>query len=305
VAGFAVVVQARLGDDAGDEAGSIAGVTGQRQAISFQMNDAGRPRSLATVLWAQCPGQREQKTGWTPSDGAPVPFRLRDGRLRVRETKPFEYANGVSGFASGAMDARVKGDRIDGRMRAVWRFTRHGRTYAVCDSGHVPFAAGHDSKARLAGVAPVREPWTLYPVGPSERLPLSFARLRFAGQVDDTCTRTYWALRHADRQARRRGGGYWRVRAAYVRAHVVQLVALRRLGQPPDSEDVYRRWLANFGQRVDLEGRQLVLLRRGDLAEAASLDARIATLKARGNAEGLEFGLRRCVSTGPTGAPKG
>lgn len=72
-----------------------------------------------------------------------------------------------------------------------------------------------------------------------------------------------------------------------------------------EAEGTYDRWLGNFDRRVELERRQLDLIRRGDLGAAASLAARIPTLEAQGDADGIAFGLRACVSDGPAGAPAG
>jgi hypothetical protein len=165
-------LQARRDSDAtGSEPGRVSGITGQRQAVEFRMDGDHRPRAVATVLWGQCPGAREQRTDWTPADGAPVEFRQHGERLRVREDKSFEYGNGVRGLASVTMVARATGTRIEGHMRALWRFERDGREYMVCDSGYVPFAAGSRAESRLSRVAPVRAPWTLYPTAPSACFP--------------------------------------------------------------------------------------------------------------------------------------
>jgi hypothetical protein len=299
-------VQARRHSEetGGGDVGRLVGVTGQRQEISFRVDEDGRPQALATLLWAQCPGVREQRTAWTPADGVPVAFVWHGDWLRVREDKSFTYANGVHGFASATMNAHPKGKSIDGFMRSRWRFERHGREYMACDSGYVPFAAGSDAESRLSRLARVREPVTLYPIAPEGRRPGSFAQFRFVWDVDDTCISTYRALRDTLRSARRQAGGHWRVERAYVRGHAAQLAALRRLGQPPEARDTYLRWIRNFDRRVALERRQLSLLRWYYLDKAAALQARIATLKARGNASGLAFGLRSCTSNGPTGAPK-
>jgi len=121
--------------------------------------------------------------------------------------------------------------------------------------------------------------------------------------VDQTCRRTERELRETIRRARRRERADWGAQPAYVRGHAAQLAALRALGRPPEAEAVYDRWLGNFDRRVELERRQLDLIRRGDLAAAASLAARISTLKAQGDATGIAFGLRGCVSDGPAGGP--
>jgi hypothetical protein len=299
-------VQARRDSEepGGGDLARLAGVTGQRQEISFRVDQGGRPQALATLLWAQCPGVREQRTAWTPADGVPVAFVWHGDWLRVSEDKSFAYANGVRGVSTVTMTAHADGKSIDGFMRSRWRFERNGREYTACDSGYVPFAAGPDAESRLARIAQAREPVTLYPTTPERRRPGSLEQLRFLLDVDHTCTRTYWALREAERRATHQPGGHWRAMRAYVRAHAAQLAALRRLGQPPETEDTYLRWLRNFDRRVALERHQLSLLRWYHLDRAAKLQARIATLKARGNATGLAFGMRACPSIGPTGAPK-
>jgi hypothetical protein len=282
----------------------LTGVTGQRQTISVEVDELGRPRFLTTRIWTQCPGWPEQRLDWAPMVGVLASILWAHDSLRIREDKSFTYDNGDRGFASATLDGRSVGGRIEGSMRSVWRFERHGAEYMVCDSGYVPFVAGAGAEARLARVTPVRRPWTLYPAGPEHRRPRSLAQLGFVTRVDDTCGRTYADLREATRRARRRGGDYWRVERAYVRAREAQLRALLRLGDPPGNKAVYRRWIGNVDMRVELEHRQLDLISRGDLAAGASLEARLATLKARGNAAGLAFALKACTSNGPFGAPK-
>jgi hypothetical protein len=281
----------------------LTGITGQRQAIMFAVDSAGGPQFLKTRIWAQCPGPREHRTDWAPADAA-IPYSRQGEWVFVQEEKSFSYRNGARGKATVGMGAQVRSGRIDGFARAVWRFERNGREYTVCDSGQVPFAAGARAGSRLERVARVRGPVTLYPTKPERRRAHSVAQLRFVLAVDDTCTRTYLEMREAIRRARHRFGDDWRAQRAYVRAHKAQLFALVRLGEPPENQAIYRRWLGNFDKRVELEWRQFLLLRRGELDRAASLAARIATLKAGGNAAGLAFGLRPCVSNGPEGAPK-
>jgi len=123
-------------------------------------------------------------------------------------------------------------------------------------------------------------------------------------RVDDTCGRSHAQLRAALRRARRDGWNYWREQHAYGRGHDAQVLALMARGEPRENKATYRRWLGNFVKRVGLEHRQLDLMHQGDRAAAGSLAARLATLKARGNAAGLALGLSGCVSKGPVGAPK-
>jgi hypothetical protein len=281
----------------------LTGLTGQRQTISFGVDEHGLPRFLATRIWAQCPGWPEQGLDWTPAGAVPA-IRWADDPLRVSQDKSLTYENGDRGFFSTTLEGRSVGGRIEGSMRSVWRFERHGAEYMVCDSGFVPFVAGAGAEARLARVTPVRRPWTLYPAGPERRPPRFVSQRRFALRVDATCGRTYADLRDAVRRARSRGYDYWGEYRAYVRAHDAQLAALARFGDPPANEALYRRWFGNFDKHVELEHRQLDLMSGGDRAAAASLGARLATLKARGNTAGIAFGLRACVSKGPYGAPK-
>jgi hypothetical protein len=273
------------------ELARLSGVTGQRQPISFQVNHDGQPEAFATTLWSQCPGD-EYRTNWAPADGAPVRFRWTGRWMTVREESSFTYEDGVHGSVVSGMTAEARNGRIEGFARSVWRFERDGTEYMACDSGFVPFAAGPHAGSRVERMAEVRDPVTLYPIAPKRPRPESFAQARFVLRTDATCLRAYWPVRRA------------RTRRAYVRAHAAQLAALLRLGQPPEARSIYRRWLRNFDIRIDLERRQLRLQRRGDLAAAASLAARIATLKAQGNAAGIAFGLRSCTANGPTGAPK-
>jgi hypothetical protein len=190
--------------EGGVELRRVAGVTGQRQAIEFRVDEHGRPRSFATVLYAQCPGAEEQRGAWTPGDGAPVPFRWRAGRLTVRESRSFEYEDGSHGSVLATMRARVTTDGLAGRMRSRWRFERDGREYAVCDTGHVSFAVGPGARERLTEIG-----GTVYPVKPALELPMSAARARFAGALDYACGWTWQATRRAERRAVRRGVGGW------------------------------------------------------------------------------------------------
>ena len=205
------------------------------------------------------------------------------------------------------MRATWEHGRIEGSMRLKWSFVRDGRKYLVCDSGHVPFTAGDSFSDRLADVRPVRQPWTLYPPEPERHRSLSPRRWLFARRVDSTCADTWRDLQSAwdDAAARWRDSPNGRVlvEGVYVQYHAAQLKALVHLGEAPSDQSTYREWLANFGQRVALERHALRLLRRHDLDRAAALGARLATLKARGNAAGVAFGLEGCVSGGPQGAP--
>jgi hypothetical protein len=167
----------------------------------------------------------------------------------------------------------------------------------------VPFATGEGAASRVARVARARDPVALYPTAPQARRPGSFRQVWFVLGVDETCRRTDRELRETIRRARRRERADWGAQPAYVRGHAAQLAALRALGRPPEAEAIYDRWLGNFDRRVELERRQLDLIRRGDLAAAASLAARISALKAQGDATGIAFGLRACASYGPAGAP--
>jgi hypothetical protein len=288
-------------ESSGPQGDRLTGMTGQRQTIAFGVDERGRPRFLTTRIWAQCPGTQEYATDWAPREG-PVPFRWQGEWLFVRKDGSSTDVNGTR-FASTTMTAHVRQGQVEGFVRAVWRFERDGRAYTACDSGYVPFAAGERAASRLARVARVRDPVTLYPTAPQARRPRSFGQRRFVLGVDQTCRRTDRELRETIRRASRRVRADWGAQPAYVRGHAAQLAALRALGRPPEAGAIYHRWLGNFDRRVELERRQLRLIRRGDFPAAASLAARISTLKANGDAAGIAFGLRACVSDGPAGAP--
>jgi hypothetical protein len=288
-------------ESAGPQDERLTGMTGQRQAIAFSVDEGGRPRFPTTRIWAQCPGNQEYPTDWAPTDGA-VQFRRQGEWLFVREYGSFADANGARSFAT-SMTAHVRQARVEGFVRSVWDFRPDGHASTACDSGYVPFATGEGAASRLARVARVRDPVTLYPTAPQARRPRSFGQVWFVLGVDQTCRRTDRELRETIRRARRRARADWGAQPAYVRGHAAQLAALLALGRPPEAETIYDRWLGNFDRRVELERRQLDLIRRYDLDEAASLAARISTLKAQGDAAGIAFGLRGCVSDGPVGAP--
>ena len=286
---------------AGPRIERLAGMTGQRQAIAFSVDERGRPQFPITRIWAHCPGNQEYRTDWAPKRGA-VKFRRQGEWLFVRETATFADAKGWSNFAA-SMTAHVRQARVEGFVRAVWRFERNGHASTACDSGYVPFATGEGAASRLARVARVRDPVTLYPTARQPRRPRSFRQVSFVLVVDQTCRRTERELRETIRRARRRGRVDWGVQPAYVRGRAAKLAALRALGRPPEAEAIYDRWLGSFARRVELERRQLALIRRDDLDAAASLAARISTIEAQGDAAGIAFGLRGCVSGGPVGAP--
>jgi hypothetical protein len=286
----------------------IAGLTGQRQRIDFRVQADGRPDGFVATIFSQCPTDAERPGTWSPADNAPVPFVWHGRRLTVRESKTFAYGDGSTGVARNTMQATTAHGRIEGSMRSVWRFAREGNEYLVCDRGYVPFTAGDSFSDHLSRVGPVRRPWTLYPARPDPHRSLSPSRWLFAKRVDRTCLRTYRNLQDASDEAARRWqdapDGRVLAEGVYVQYHAAQLTAIAQLGDAPADRSTYSAWLGNFGRRVALERRQLVLLRRRDLAGAAALEARLATLKARGNAAGIAFGLVTCVSTGPQGAPK-
>jgi hypothetical protein len=271
---------------------SVAGITGQRQAIHFDLDDDGRARSFTTVLYHHCSNGYEWDSSWYPSHDGPVPFEWRGDRLEVREPSESHSDDGSSGRGVATMTARETRTGIEGRMRSVWRFEIQGDEYAVCDTGFVPFAAGPGAEQRVGRIEPDAEPWSAYPPPVGAATQLSTAQRVFAARVDRVCLRAW----------RERPVGRWF--GAYVRWHAGELAALRRLGRPADGWLSYGRWLANFERRVGLERRQVAALRDGDLRAAARLSVTIATLKAAGNVEGLGFGLRACTSNGPTGAPR-
>ena len=295
-------------EESADPGNSLAGLTGQRRQIVFALKPGGRPTGFITDVITQCPGDPERPGTWSPSDGAPVPFVWRGRRLTVRESKTFAYDNGFIGVAHNTMEATVAGGRIDGTMRSIWRFEKDGREYLVCDSGNVPFVAGDSFSDRLGRAGPVRQPWTLYPPRPARHTSPLPNRSWFARRVDDTCARTWRELDHAWRTAARRWhdhpDGRLLVEQVYVRYHAAQLRALVHLGDAPSDRSTYAAWLGNFKERVALERLQLEMLRRHDLDGAAALAARLATLKARGNAAGIAFGLKTCTSIGPEGGPR-
>jgi hypothetical protein len=289
----AVGVEARrFGEPGGEPTRPVTGVTGQRQAIELEVDEDGRPRAFHTMLYLNCSDGDEWDITWSRGDAGPVPFERRGDRLHVRETSSRDYGEGVAGRGSATMHAHATGRGMEGWMRAVWRFTRRGREYLVCDSGSLPFAMGPRASRRLERVRRSAEPWSLYPADAEPAAPRSWPHARFVARVDRACMRTS--------RARPANQGF----ARYVRWHAQQWAALAGLGIPPAKRPAHARWLRNFRRRVLLEGIQLDAQRRGDLDAAARLSAQVATLKAEGNVDGLRFGLSACTSNGPTGAPK-
>jgi hypothetical protein len=292
---------------------ALQGLTGQRQPIEFLVDPDGQPRSFSIEIYNQCPDD-EWRTRWSPADGHPVqfeirgrrlvPFRLREGRLLVREAGDFSYDRGRRGTGTMIMRARVTDSGVEGYIRSVWRFEREGEAYTACDSGNVPFAAGPRHIERLTLVPRAHEPWSLYPAAPIVSSPRSVDR--FAARVDRACGGTYAGLqrwrRYAARQVGRRPDRAALLRSLYVRGHAAQLETLVRLGPPPAARGTYERWLLNFRRRLEVERHQVLAMERGELAAAARDAATLAVMKARGNAIGLAFGLVTCTSNGPTGA---
>jgi hypothetical protein len=274
-----------------DETHAVAGITGQRQRIDFDIAPDRTVRGFDVALYHHCSSGDEWRTDWYPSYAVPAPFERRRGWLHLSERADAKYGGGRTGTGVARMVARRTSRGVEGRLRSVWRFERNGKEYVVCDTGFVPFAAGPGAHRRVGGIEPTGEPWSLYPEPLEVIAQLSPEQSLFAARLDATCART---SRH--RPSR---GGY----AAFVRWHAGQLAALRRMGRPPDGWASHALWLAKFEQRVALE-RKLVALPRGGLEAAARLNAMIARLIAEGNAAGLAFGLRTCTSNGPTGAPK-
>jgi hypothetical protein len=62
----------------------LTGVTGQRQTISFAVDEHGRGRFLATRIWTQCPGWPEHAVNWTPMSAVPA-IRWAYDPLRVSQ----------------------------------------------------------------------------------------------------------------------------------------------------------------------------------------------------------------------------
>jgi hypothetical protein len=276
----AVAVEAHRTDDPGDPR-TVEGLTGQRQAIEFEVNGDDEPRAFHTKLYLHCSGGDEWYLGWSPRDGAPVPFDWRDDRLRVREESRRHYEDGSSGTGVTTMNARALTRGVEGRIRAVWRFERPGGS-TICDSGFVPFAVGPGASRRLDGIPRSAEPWSLYPDDAEPAVPRSRTQARFLARLDRTCMRTSRA-RPVDHAA------HW---------------AAARLGRPPRERAAHARWLGNFRLRVLVEEARLEALRRGDPAAAARRSAESAILEAHGNLDGLRLGLVTCTSNGPTGAPR-
>ena len=80
-------------------AGTIAGLTGQRQKITFHVAEGGRPSAFSTQIFTQCPTDPERPSTWSPANDVPVPFVWHGRRLMVHETKTFDYGNGSIGTA--------------------------------------------------------------------------------------------------------------------------------------------------------------------------------------------------------------
>jgi hypothetical protein len=214
------------------------------------------------------------------------------------------YDNGNHGTGVLTMRAHLTKRGIEGNMRSVWRFERHGKVNVACDTGHVPFAVGRDAYERLPRVPRTHDLWSPYPVAPPVSVPRSVDR--FAQQVDRVCVGTWDALqrwrRYAAREVGHRPDRAQLLRGLYLRGHAAQFSSLLKLGPPPAARATYERWLVNFRRRLEVERVQVVALERGDLAMAARKAALLALMKARGNAAGLRFGLLGCTSNGPTGA---
>jgi hypothetical protein len=297
-----VRVEGRPGPPAGSGLRSLPGITATGSRITLKLDRRGRVAGVVARLRSVCRGGHTWSIRWSPLEGSPIHFRHRgnyvtavEGATRLRGKAQQQISTGF--------DGRLGHGRASGNVRLVARFWRGARQVQACDSGWVAWAAGPRAEQRLAFVTPPRYLGSYYPAAPTLADHPSRARRRFSARVDRTCVRENRRTRAAWYDAARRRLPPTRVWNAYVRSHVHELDAIRRLGSPPEARPLYAGWVTNLADRVSQEKRIAVLLRRDDLPAARSLLRGVGRSKMTSNDAGQRFGLIVCTANGPDRTP--
>jgi hypothetical protein len=117
-----LVLVGRESSPAAPEVLGLSGTTSNGFPISVRVAD-GKLQSFDTRVSVRCLRGGSRTWSWSPSDGAPVPFRQHGTRFYVRERSTFRESNPPS-----ALDTVMRGElRDSGRVargtiqsRAVW-----------------------------------------------------------------------------------------------------------------------------------------------------------------------------------------
>jgi hypothetical protein len=284
----------------------LDGETGQGRDLELELDGSGKPVALSTSFTTVCRGGRRWTIDWAPREGDAV-FERKGDRFTVEEIVESPEADGGISSIGAVMSGHVGDGRAGGQLRLVARVHRGGREVQACDSGPLRWAAGADAGRRIEeALPPPRFTDWYYPKVPSLAGVVSSGRNAFLTAADDTCARTFKAIRNAGEGILAVLGDPARELAAYDRyvdAHEAQLIALERLGPPPDGDRLYERWLENLRTRIRLERAQLRAGAAGDYERMHAMFARIGSLMIQGNGIGQRFGLRVCTSTGPDRTP--
>jgi hypothetical protein len=299
-AATAAVVQASGGNTVLD------GETGQGRDLELELDGSGKPVAFSTSVASVCRGGKRWTIDWDPRQGDAV-FTQRGERFTAREIVDRPEDDGRITSIGAVMSGHVGDGRAGGVLRLVARVHLGGRQVQACDSGPLRWAAGAEADRRIAEALPP-PPFTdwYYPKVPSLAGDVSSGRNAFLKAADDTCARTFRAMRSAGEGIVAVLGDPARELAAYDRyvdAHEAQLVALERLGRPPDGVRLHARWIDNLRTRIRLERAQLRAGAAGEYDRARAMFARIGGLMVSGNEFGQRFGLRVCTSTGPDRTP--
>jgi hypothetical protein len=284
----------------------LDGETGQGRELELELDGSGKPVALSTSVTSLCRGGKRWTIDWDPREGDAV-FQQRGDRFTVEEILEQPEGDGRISSIGAVMSGHVGDGRAGGQLRLVARVHLGGREVQACDSGPLRWAAGTDAHRRLAkALPPPRFTDWYYPKVPSLAGDVSSGRNAFITAADDTCARTFKAVRSAGEGIVAVLGDPARELAAYDRyvdAHEAQLTALERLGRPPDGVRLYARWMENLSARIRLERAQLRAGAAGEYVRAQAMFARIGGLMIQGNGIGQRFGLRVCTSTGPDRTP--
>jgi hypothetical protein len=284
----------------------LDGETGQGRDLELELDSSGQPVALTTSVTSVCRGGKRWTIDWDPRQGDAV-FEQRGDRFTVQEIVDRPEDDGRISSIGAVMSGHVGDGQAGGQLRLVARVHLGGREVQACDSGPLRWAVGADADRRLAeALPPPRFTDWYYPKVPSLAGDVSSGRNAFLKAADDTCARTFTAMRSAGEGIVAVLGDPAKELAAYDRyvdAHEAQLTALERLGRPPDGLRLHARWIGNLRTRIRLERAQLRAGAAGEYDRARAMFARIGRLMVTGNGIGQRFGLRVCTSTGPDRTP--
>lgn len=265
------------------------GTTDEGERIAVLLTRSGRVEGLRTALVGICENGGRYRIGWDPTSPN-VSFRVRERTVIAREVSDQTSSAGVVSVTAVSSTVRVHGRLAEGdaRFRTTFRYPS-GRLLR-CDSGYVRWAANRAGTATpTSGLAGT------YPVVTSLAGRPSKAQRDFARVIDGTCASTYNENQQLQRAREANGEPPRERREAAVDDHRRQYRAIAKWGNPPVHATLYRAWLANMRERIELEA----LAAHEERRLAARTYGRIEYLKVEGDSLGQRFGLTVCTSNGP------